>query len=309
MNVASAERIAFRQLLKYEHDMDCAEYERSGTVINFSFNDEACSICRGAMDVYKEPKTWNSDDIKELDEQLKFNHELMFYFRDRHLFVCNGCGWWRSNERYMLYPSQQQSHSPYDYCPGIEKLDISNGNIAVDDLIFHLTKKWDDRKIISASAAESLVSSLLKEHLGCEVFSATTKTNTPDGGVDLYVCHDGGKILSAVQVKRRVNKDVEGVAEVRNFIGALAIENISKGIFVTTATRYTKKALEVPEKLKFSACARLELELVDGRQLFDLLQNLPRTAPLILPEDISAQDIWLDIENNEITTRKILYGY
>lgn len=309
LSVGYAERIAFRHLLEFDHNMDVAEYERSGLVVESEFNDEVCHICRGKLKHYREPKEMSRGDIMEFDEIIKSKPESSFILMCKNLFSCPRCGWWRSNERGVIYPSGIKSRSPDDYCPGIEKIDISSSKVAIDDLVFHLTRKWSDRKLISASAAELLVGSLLKEHLGCDVVSATANTNTQDGGIDLHVCHKGGKILSAVQVKRRINRDVEGVAEVRNFLGALAIENISKGIFVTTATRYSKKALEIPDKLKHSVNARLELELFDGERLFELLKSLPRANALILPKEVSDLDIWLDDSNNEFTTRQILYGY
>lgn len=307
-NPNSARSIAFRKLLEYEHEIIIDEQTSSRTEI--SFDDGHCLICRGSMIAYIEPETYNQEDIKELDEILSRNPGAKFSLRNRHLFTCSRCGWWRSNERMIFYPpSSINPRSPYDYCPAIEEVDISNSQVAIDDLIFHLTRKWEDRSLISASAAESLVAGLLREHFKCDVISSTTKTNTPDGGVDLYVCHSNGEIRAAVQVKRRVNRQVEGVAEVRNFVGALAIESISKGIFVTTATRYTREARLVAEKLRSSTCSRLELELMDGDDLFELLKGLPREDKLIFPKDIKADDIWLDEARNEYSTRELLYGY
>jgi restriction endonuclease Mrr len=130
-----------------------------------------------------------------------------------------------------------------------------------------------------------------------------------DRGIDLHVCHRNGEVLAAVQVKRRINKEVEGVAEVRNFIGALAVESISKGIFVTTATRYTREAKRVADKLNDGTRSRLELDLIDGGELFEILKTLPRDDKLILPNNIESADIWLDAAGEKHTTRMLLYGY
>jgi hypothetical protein len=293
--------------MEYEHELSIDENTGSRTKINF--NDELCWICQGSMKNYVEPDKWGHKNIKELDEILRRKPHEVVALQRKHLFTCSTCGWWHSNERATLYPLNLPSRSPYNYCPAIENIDIRSSQVAVDDLIFHLTRRWEDRKRISASSAESLVASLLREHLKCDVISSTANTTTPDRGIDLHVCHDNGEIIAAVQVKRRINRQVEGVAEVRNFVGALAIENIAKGIFVTTATHYTREATLVAEKLKSSTCSRLQLDLVNGRDLFELLKTLPRKEKLILPKGTGSIDIWLDDAGKEHTTRELLYGY
>jgi len=300
--------IAFRKLLEFEHNIFIDE--QTSSRIEIKFNDETCIICHSRLMTYHEPQSWTQDDIDECDEIITRKPSQTFIFRHRHLFVCQKCNWWRSNERLILYPSSQMNpRSPYDYCPAIEEIDIRDSKVAIDDLIFHLTRRWEDRKLISASAAESLVADLLKEHLQCDVVSATAHTNMADRGIDLHVCHRNGELLAAVQVKRRINREVEGVAEVRNFIGALAVESISKGIFVTTATRYTREAKRVADKLNSGTRSRLELDLIDGGELFEILKTLPRDNKLILPNDIESTDIWLDAAGENHTTRKLLYGY
>lgn len=300
--------IAFRKLLEFEHDVFIDE--QNSTRIEIEFSDESCIICCGRLVVYHEPQSWNQHDIDECDEILARLPDQKFVLRKRHLYVCQMCGWWRSNERMIFYPfTGVNPRSPYDYCPAIEEIDIRDSKVATDDLIFHLTRKWEDRKLISASAAESLVADLLKEHLQCDIFSATANTNMADRGIDLHVCHRNGDVLAAVQVKRRMNKEVEGVAEVRNFIGALAVENISKGIFVTTATRYTREAKRAASKLAGGTRSRLELDLIDGGELFEILKTLPRDDKLILPNNIEGTDIWLDATGGKHTTRMLLYGY
>lgn len=293
--------------MEYEHEISIDE--NTGGRIQLAFGDESCLICHGDMITYKEPITWTPDYIKEFDEILISSPAELFSLHRKHLFVRSKCSWWHSNERAILYPLNITTRNAYQYSPAIEEIDIRSSQIAIKDLIFHLTHRWNDRKLLSASAAESLVASLLKEHLKCDVISATAKANTPDDGVDLYVCHNSGEVLAAVQVKRRISRQVEGVSEVRNFVGALAIESISKGIFVTTATRYTRNAEAVSEKLKSSTSSRLELELLDGRDLFELLKTLPREDKLILPKDAKADDVCLHSAGNDHTTRKILYGY
>ncbi len=168
-----------------------------------------------------------------------------------------------------------------------------------------MLKSWEDRKLISAGAAESLVQSILKEHLSCDVLTSTANVNDPDGGIDLHVCSKNGNIISAVQVKRRISQNTESVSEVRNFVGAMEIEDIKKGIFVTTADKFTKPANKIPEKLK-SINSRLELQLIDGQSLFELLKCNIRPETLIMPPDV--ESIWIGECGNRFTTQSLIYA-
>nr|WP_320194268.1 restriction endonuclease [uncultured Desulfobacter sp.] len=174
----------------------------------------------------------------------------------------------------------------------------------IKDLRRHLFINWDDRKFISSGKAESLVKSLLKEHLSCDVFSATANVNSPDGGIDLLVAHENGNIKCAVQVKRRIKKNIEPVSEVRNFVGALVIEDFKKGIFVTTAEKYSSPAKKIPNKLG----NRLELELIDGNELFEILKCFTKPEELIIPPDVNSDSIWTDGLGQELNTIQVIYG-
>ena len=112
--------------------------------------------------MYREPKDFPSNDIKYFDV-LSQKPESVFSLKRKNLYICDNCGWWRSNANFILYPPKQYSpRSLTDYCPAIEEIDISKSSVTVDDLIFHLTRKWEDRNLISAGSAESLVASLLQ---------------------------------------------------------------------------------------------------------------------------------------------------
>lgn len=100
----------------------------------------------------------------------------------------------------------------------------------------------------------------MKEHYNCNVVHTKDHVNTPDGGIDLLVGHDHQKILAAVQVKRRrQNGDAEGISHVREFIGALTIQGQKKGIFVTTADRFTKTVHKEQKLLHENSYIKLDL--------------------------------------------------
>ncbi|MCE3268555.1 MAG: restriction endonuclease [Burkholderiales bacterium] len=85
-----------------------------------------------------------------------------------------------------------------------------------------------------------------------------------DGGIDGIIKED---ILGFDKIyiqAKRWNNDV-GSKEIRDFIGALQIQNASKGLFVTTS-KYTKSAIESLYKLN-----NTNIILIDGMKLAELM--------------------------------------
>ncbi|HFQ5215840.1 TPA: restriction endonuclease [Vibrio vulnificus] len=292
-------RVFYRDLIEHDHVYTDSGDDEIGLMMRSSFKSGLCPICVCETSIYQH--------IPE--DQAPPEPYEHYAIMQPVMLVCGHCGWWQSKAICVTrsHPSLPKfkggsSEWAYSYHPVIEQVDITSNKVAIADMRQHLLKNWEDRKLISAGKAESLVKSLLKEHLKCDVFSSTANVNKPDGGIDLFVAHENGEVKAAVQVKRRITKDVEPVTEVRNFVGALAIENIQKGIFVTTAERYSSVARDVPEKLN----NRLELELISGNELFDILKCFTKPDDLIIPPYVKADMVWQDNCGNLLKLEEIL---
>ena len=246
----------YKGLIELDHGIDDLGKKDTGDLIENSFKTGLCPICNSPLNKYHHTPPFAEDEYRPPEPWIIMNPIL---------YLCNLCNWWHSTKEGRINGVGRNTYSPNIHYPVLEEIDISSNSIVINDLKLNLLKNWEDRKLISAGAAESLVQSILKEHLSCDVRTSTANVNDPDGGIDLHVCSKNGNIISAVQVKRRISKNTESVSEVRNFVGALEIEGINKGIFVTTADRFTKPANKIPEKLK-SINSRLELELIDGQR-------------------------------------------
>ncbi len=97
--------------------------------------------------------------------------------------------------------------------------------------------------------------------MGYGKLTVTQKSN--DGGIDAIVNEDTlglDKIL--VQAKRYAADNVVGELAIRNFAGALATRNVSKGIVVTTSV-FSRRATE--------AVAGMQIKLIDGIELAQLM--------------------------------------
>ncbi|WP_435260966.1 restriction endonuclease [Tenacibaculum sp. nBUS_03] len=85
-----------------------------------------------------------------------------------------------------------------------------------------------------------------------------------DNGIDGIIYQDRLGLESVyIQAKRYSDVKV-GSPEIRNFIGSLALQGISKGVFLTTS-RFSENAIKTAEDSK-----QQKIVLIDGKKLADL---------------------------------------
>jgi restriction system protein len=271
------QRLVYKNYLTYDHaDADAGEID-----FGHAMFEGICPFCQSQFKQYTHDPSL--DSYKKQEEIMR-----------RRLHLCNSCGWWQLNlEREFAVGGQKRVALWWElYHAILVHVDISSDNVPLEDLKTNLARRWDDRKYINAQKAEDLVAGILKEHYRCDVHRVTANANSADGGIDLFLAEDNGKIHSAVQVKRRIDRDVESVKEVRNFVGALLLEGFERGIFVTTATRFSTPAQKVPKNPNL-AKYKLELELIDGEMLLELLKYSISSSALSLPVSIDCSTPWL----------------
>ncbi|WP_170431569.1 restriction endonuclease [Ruegeria arenilitoris] len=227
--------------------------------------------------------------------------------------ICPNCGWWHFSQDYEYSDSdrpERKSRSKWwELTFALQtEIELENTTLPIDVLKRHLMRRWEDRKLISAQQAEDLVASLLQEHHGGQVIRTTANVNAADGGIDLYlVVADDATIRRAVQVKRRITKESESIEEVRNFVGAMVLSGIESGIFVTTASRFTKLAQSAPAKAA-EAKVKLQLDLIDGDMLFEILRAANASTSFQLPPRVRLDQEWQNTSGILITARELFTG-
>ncbi len=144
----------------------------------------------------------------------------------------------------------------------------------VKDYTYQLIEdlKLDYQQIfhISPEAFENLVMELLKRNK----FHVTKigDTNQKDGGIDIVaIKKDIVNIIIAVQVKHKQSKKVE-VGEVRDFAGALSINNFFSAGMLVTNTDFTQPSKWIEEKLES------KVELKNSNDIQNWLLNNFTTA-------------------------------
>ncbi|MBY5700411.1 restriction endonuclease [Rhizobium leguminosarum] len=116
-----------------------------------------------------------------------------------------------------------------------------------------------------------------------------------------------GAVRRAVQVKRRIATDTEPVGEVRNFVGAMVLTGSDCGIFVTTASRFSAVAQSVPGSAK-EAKFKLQLELIDGERLFEMLRATSSTMTAQFPPRVEPDQEWRGPDGRTILARELFNG-
>ena len=175
--------------------------------------------------------------------------------------LCPACGWW-CIVREAQYDTPKSPYAMYEWAAGsLVSKKICESEIPMSDIRQSLCADYSARFHINPYRFEEMVASIFKSQgLNVEV---TSKSR--DGGVDVFGWDSAGKVFG-VQVKRY--REAIGVEQLRAFVGALAIENIPKGIFVTTS-RFTSGASAVCDKARMIG---INLDLVDANRLFDMLK-------------------------------------
>lgn len=123
----------------------------------------------------------------------------------------------------------------------------------------------------SPRAFEALVVNLLQRMgYGGEVKSAAEVTQyTNDKGIDGIIKEDVlglGRIH--IQAKRNDRKNTVGREEIQKFVGALAVAQSNKGVFITTSS-YSVGALEYAESLNGATT----VVLIDGEKLAEYIYD------------------------------------
>jgi hypothetical protein len=125
----------------------------------------------------------------------------------------------------------------------------------------HLMQEIHPRKM------EELVQSILRDCLSCEVHHCG---RSGDEGIDLLVALSDAPM--AIQVKRRTNaKQAESVNPVREFLGALVVKGIAKGMFVTSADRFAPAAHKFAKEA-VERNAVTQFDLINGNRLLEMLR-------------------------------------
>lgn len=178
--------------------------------------------------------------------------------------ICDCCGWWKVSKSEDDLPVtsmlQQGGYRTLGAISTLVRLDLTDAKTPLDEIHQYLIARYDLRFKVDPRIFEQTVASVFRD-LGYET-EVTSFSN--DGGIDVFLTKNQQRI--GVQIKRY--RETIKLAQLRELTGALVVEGVTKGIFVTTST-FSSGAQGYANK---SASKGFPIELIDASRLLEALR-------------------------------------
>lgn len=155
------------------------------------------------------------------------------YFEGRStitLHHCSSCGWWA-----ITWLGDGRSGPDGFFHLGrargvLKNLDLSDISVPTNELRQYLVAKYDDRFKVHPKKFEDIVGGIFSD------FGYTVRVTAFSGdyGIDVVVLDGETGDTIGVQVKRY--RDKIETEQIRSFAGALLLNGMTKGVFVTTSS-------------------------------------------------------------------------
>jgi len=190
-----------------------------------------------------------------------------------YLGTCLSCGWWESETDYILEENDKEPQwyrsSSLHRRSVLREFSVGGSKVPLEALRSHVARHPDELRAIAPRQLERLVGKVFGDVMNCE---AIHLGGPNDGGIDLLLIN--GDRTYAIQVKRRQADRAEAVSSVREFLGAMVSTGAVRGIFVSTAPRFSRQAQGIAQV----ASARKAVECIELISADRLIEALKLTA-------------------------------
>jgi restriction system protein len=180
--------------------------------------------------------------------------------------VCDQCGWWTAKKIYTSTHGVHRIRSTRTHgaAASLREMDLTDISLPIGEVRDYLMARFDSINLINPRLFEETVGSIFRD-LGWNVM---VTAYSGDDGIDAFL-EKGGQTVG-VQVKRYRSKIQ--VEQIRSLAGALLLNGLTKGIFVTTSS-FQSGAQRTVDRLVSKGYA---IELMDSARLFDALKIAQR---------------------------------
>lgn len=120
---------------------------------------------------------------------------------------------------------------------------------------------------LSPLQLERLLGDILSDFFDCEL---KWTGRGADGGFDLFGIIN--EQLTLIQVKRRTTQKAESVVPIRELLGAMVVNGASRGIFVSTAPKFSSNAHDEVVSRNLEELG-LKIELINYTTLQDIIRQ------------------------------------
>jgi len=154
----------------------------------------------------------------------------------------------------------------YGAVGSLRELDLRDQSIPIAEIRAYLAAKYDARFAIDPWKFEEVVASVYQD-LG---YNARVTARSGDDGIDVILDGPDDSVIG-IQVKRYSGRI--SVEQIRSLAGALLLNGITRGVFVTTST-FQSGAHTTVERFCLQG---MPIELVDAERFYDALGLAQRT--------------------------------
>ena len=209
--------------------------------------------------------------------------------------TCNNCGWWELEKGMPVENiGEEGSYSAKSVHRRaiLREFSVAGSEGPIKSLRQHIIRHPKDLQTINPHRLEKLVSSVFSDYMACEAIHVGGPN---DDGIDIVLI-DGDRRF-VVQVKRREHRCIaEAISGIREFVGAMVLQGVVKGIFVTTAERFSPQAVATARKAKERKAVEF-IELVNADRLIDICKLSTKLS----------DPPWAKAFNNMADLRKHIY--
>jgi len=216
------------------------------------FNE--CPYCKTKIKISYNPPNYSDFDFEEI-----------------YVGLCENCGWWETDES-LKYNNEDEVGRSIHRRGILKEFNFYELETPLEQIRKYISQNPDKITSLTPMKLEKFVASVFKEFFSCEAINVGGPN---DKGIDVILLN--GDYNCAIQVKRRTNSlKSESVIGIREFIGAMILNSFPKGIFVTTAHKFSKQA--VLASTEITKLSNIEfIELCDSNRLIDICKQVVKS--------------------------------
>ncbi len=190
------------------------------------------------------------------------------HIKDISVRVCLNCGWWDFEENFVV--DNDVSSGSYlarsvHRRAVLREYSVAGSEAPIASLQKHIINHPSSLFEISPKKLEQLVGAVFAEYMDCEAIHIGGPN---DNGIDLILVNGNRRYV--VQVKhRKWSRKTEPVAGIREFLGAMVLDGTMKGLFVTTASHFSRSAANTAKKAQENGIVEY-ISLVNAQRLVDV---------------------------------------
>ncbi len=177
------------------------------------------------------------------------------------LWACQCCGWWLILGE-EGYGGRVTNLHYYWSRSALKNLALLDDEMPTDELARYLTAKYDSHRHVDPRRFEDIVGGILQE-FGLTV---VVTSYSGDRGIDVIACLNEDDDLLGIQVKRYKSKIEASL--IREFAGAMLLNGITRGVFVTTGGFRSGAYLTASDYTRLG----YPIELWDGKRFLEMIQ-------------------------------------